>query len=373
MSFMSLYGPFLKTGSRQNARLVISDTAALYSAEEFILDPDLPVQGFDNITKEEIVIPKGTLVAIKPMPRTYRGRPVVTIANGGVSTSHVNGLPYASGLREANVPIGIAHYNLTRRAYNQVMDRPFGLLHANAYIEIPYVELINDSNGQLKEGAFVKADPNGNFVLFQELGTADLGNFETSYGLTLVPANAKAAYEQIKGQVVAIIPELPSKWEEWMAATPLAGVIDWTKPLMPYHDNNFNVIANPKGAVYNVGYANRVGSMVSKVEMASQNAAKAGSYLLETLDATTIRVHDISAGTSKDVTVAVGETEALIPGVKITVAALVAANKTTVDVLIQATAQGLKGINDMVAERPELVGSARDKFRPFGFVRILLK
>lgn len=375
MSFMSLYGPFLKTGTRQNFRLVISDTAAVYSAEEFALDPSLPTQGYDAVSKEEIVIPKGTLVAIKPMPRTYRGRPVLTIANGGVSTNDVNGLPYAEGARAANVVIGIAHYNITKRAYFQVADMSFGILIKDAYIEIPYVEMVNDSNGQLYSGAVLKSDTNGNFVLYQGVGAPDAANFETSFGLSMIPANDKSTAEHICGKLLTVIPQVPSLWEEWMTAAPAAGIVDWTKPLLPYHDNNFNVIANPKGAVYNVGSANRVGALVTSVAMAAQNAAKAGSYLLTAIDATHISVTDISAGTSRTVTVAAGATtEDLIPGVRITLGAVInAADKATVDVLLSATVHGLKGINDLVSARPELAGAARDAFRPFGVLRIILQ
>lgn len=103
-------------------------------AEEFRLDPTLPVLGSDPIfTQDQIVIPAGRLVAIYPDTVSATTKATLTIADGS-----------------AYKPVGIAESHMFRFAPNR--ERKLPTFVRDCLVEVPYVAAVNAAYGALAGG-----------------------------------------------------------------------------------------------------------------------------------------------------------------------------------------------------------------------------
>lgn len=115
-------------------------------AEEFITDPNLPILGIDPRypTTDQIVIPRGRLLAVKPgifaadgTGSSY-GKAVLTIADG---------VSYK--------PLGYTDTNIFKA--NPQRRQWLPKLVKQELIEVPYINLINNAYGQLNNGDRITA------------------------------------------------------------------------------------------------------------------------------------------------------------------------------------------------------------------------
>lgn len=132
------YGVELFKNRRWAPQLKISGINA--PAEEYMVDPALPPLGMDPRypTTDQIVIPRGRLVAMKPLDYTYEGKAIITLADG------VN-----------NKPAGYTEANILRQHPQRIQIYPH--VSKQEFIEVPYVLSVNDAYGQLKAGDRITA------------------------------------------------------------------------------------------------------------------------------------------------------------------------------------------------------------------------
>lgn len=107
-----------------NSRLIVSGVEQ--PAENFILDPDLPVlfkYSFGWPGMQEVVIPKGVAVAVKGRIKDWETgvkKPVLTIADG------------------TRPCVGVAPYNICKKYDDQLVGNEPTFVR-NVYIELPYI------------------------------------------------------------------------------------------------------------------------------------------------------------------------------------------------------------------------------------------
>jgi len=125
-------------GRRWPTQLKLSNIQA--PAEQFIVDPALPPLGTDPRypTLDQIVIPRGRILAVRREPYTYGDYTILTIADG------VN-----------NKPIGYATTNILRQHQQTIQWPPVAV--KQEFIELPYIVTVNDAYGQLYAGDRVTA------------------------------------------------------------------------------------------------------------------------------------------------------------------------------------------------------------------------
>lgn len=109
-------------------------------AEQFILDPSLPPLGTDPRypTLDQIVIPRGRILAVRPDPYNYGDYTILTMADG------VN-----------NKPIGYTQTNILRQHPQTIQWPP--VVVKQEFIELPYITTVNDLYGQLRAGDRITA------------------------------------------------------------------------------------------------------------------------------------------------------------------------------------------------------------------------
>lgn len=109
-------------------------------AEEWMVDPNLPPLGTDPRypTTDQIVIPRGRLIAVRPDTTTYTGRAVLTLANG-----------------VTNNPQGYTEVNIFREWQEKIQWMPS--MSRLEFIEVPYVASINNAYGVLAAGTKITA------------------------------------------------------------------------------------------------------------------------------------------------------------------------------------------------------------------------
>ena len=110
-------------------------------AEEWMVDPNLPPLGTDPRypTTDQIVIPRGRLLAVRQDTTTYTGRAVLTIADGTTSTR----------------PQGYTETNIFREWQEKIQWMPS--MSRQEFIEVPYVAAINAAYGALYGGYKIAA------------------------------------------------------------------------------------------------------------------------------------------------------------------------------------------------------------------------
>lgn len=192
---------------RTQTKLVVSEGPV--PSEKWLVDPRLK-----RLFKYQfggggwVVIPKGRIVALSADGGPYNdGRfrgyinrflwNAITIANGGADVTEYDkdGNQY---VRKANVPIGVALYNIFEQTEDDTADVLPTVIRANTYIEVPYLASKTDADvvpfgcayGQLKAGDYVCSDANGKFVKWTEYKVktqtfndvvADANGFATVY------------------------------------------------------------------------------------------------------------------------------------------------------------------------------------------------
>ena len=141
---MANYGTELFKGRLWTSNIKVSDINA--PAEEFIIDPNLPVLGMDPRypTTDMVVIPRGRLISVKPgvfdgsgAGSSY-GKAVLTIANG-------------KDIR----PMGYTDTNLFKE--NPMREQKKPKIVKQEFIELPYIHAVNNAYGQLNHGDRITA------------------------------------------------------------------------------------------------------------------------------------------------------------------------------------------------------------------------
>jgi len=109
-------------------------------AEQWVVDPSLPPLGTDPRypTLDQIVIPRGRILAVRPAPYNYGDYTVVTMADG-----------------VSNRPIGYTQTNILRKHEQHIQWPP--VVVKQEFIELPYIATVNDAYGQLQAGDRVTA------------------------------------------------------------------------------------------------------------------------------------------------------------------------------------------------------------------------
>lgn len=104
-------------------------------AEEWTIDPALIPLGDDPRypTTDQIVIPRGRILAVRPDTTSYTGQAVLTIADG-----------------VSNKPAGYTETNIFRQWQEKIQWMPSMSRHE--FIEVPYVATINGAYGTLAAG-----------------------------------------------------------------------------------------------------------------------------------------------------------------------------------------------------------------------------
>lgn len=99
-------------------------------AEEWVVDPNLVPLGTDPRypTTDQIVIPRGRILAVRPDTTSYTGRAILTIADG-----------------TNNKPGGYTEVNIFRQWEEKIQWMPSMSRHE--FIEVPYVSAINGAYG----------------------------------------------------------------------------------------------------------------------------------------------------------------------------------------------------------------------------------
>lgn len=105
-------------------------------AESWTVDPQLPAIGTDPRypTSDQIVIPRGRILAVRPDTSAYTGLAVLTISDG------VN-----------NKPAGYNSTNILRQWSTR--EQWYGELNKQEFMEVPYVQTINGAYGTLQGGS----------------------------------------------------------------------------------------------------------------------------------------------------------------------------------------------------------------------------
>jgi len=109
-------------------------------AEEWTIDPNLPPLGTDPRypTLDQIVIPRGRLLAVRPDTTSYTGLAVLTIADG-----------------VSNKPAGYTETNIFRQWQEKIQWMPS--MSRQEFIEVPYVQSINGAYGTPAAGDRITA------------------------------------------------------------------------------------------------------------------------------------------------------------------------------------------------------------------------
>lgn len=138
MSYSGLIGSQPFAGRIWNPGTKISGMSS--PAEEWIVDPTLPPLGTDPRypTSDQIVIPRGRILAVRADTTSYTGRAVLTIADG------VN-----------NKPGGYTESNIFRQWEERLQWMPS--MSRQEFIEVPYVASINGAYGTLSGGDKITA------------------------------------------------------------------------------------------------------------------------------------------------------------------------------------------------------------------------
>jgi hypothetical protein len=112
----------------------------LSPAEEWMVDPNLIPLGTDPRypSTDQIVIPRGRIVAVRPDTSSYTGRAVITLADG-----------------VSNHPQGYSEVNIFRQW--QEKEQWMCNMNRQDFIELPYVQAINGAYGTLAAGQKITA------------------------------------------------------------------------------------------------------------------------------------------------------------------------------------------------------------------------
>lgn len=116
-------------------------------AEEFIVDPNLPVLGLDPRypTADQVVIPRGRLLSVKP--GVFAGGTGIGSSYGKAVLTMADGRDYK--------PMGYTDTNIFKENPQREQVKP--KLVKQEFIELPYVHSVNNAYGQLNNGDRITA------------------------------------------------------------------------------------------------------------------------------------------------------------------------------------------------------------------------
>lgn len=254
---MAIFGTRL-TNQSVAPQLVISGIESM--AEQFELDPSLPVLGQDPFlpNTDLIVIPRGRLLGVKN-PQGI-GRPsyaqeekaLVTLANGTEGMT-------INGLSTDVAPIGFAETPYFRSFAEQIQPRP-GITKGKL-ISLPYVQTSNGAHGAIKPGDYVTAysgTTSSGAPIAQEVGKV----------VRFVEKSVFLAHQDLPGTTIQLTQAvLPAFQPRVYAAASIGAFVPLNSAAYAFNGNHWQVTLNAPvtDVFYEWGQSiqNRAGQCVS--------------------------------------------------------------------------------------------------------------
>jgi hypothetical protein len=161
-------------------------------AEEWVVDPALPPLGTDPRypSSDQIAIPRGRILSVRPDTTSYTGKAVLTIADG------VN-----------NKPGGYTETNILRQWEERIQWMPN--MSRQEFIEVPYVAAVNAAYGTLYAGDKITAYY-GSATSRTVVAPQDKGKIVKWMPKTIYCAHAEAATGSIALSSAAYSPFTPT-------------------------------------------------------------------------------------------------------------------------------------------------------------------